>query len=115
MKPKYHVELIWKNGTRQDCYDNTAQNQMDPGYKNTYGWCGVCNKKAKIGEKDYCHIGKKALWGIRSNHEATTSVTPTENWGWCSRYCYPFRGNAQAPMLQVGRVDILDSLDCVIC
>ena len=37
---------IWKNGTKQDCFDND---------KYEFGWCGVCNKLAKEGE-----IGKRS-------------------------------------------------------
>ena len=38
LTPKYHVELIFENGTRQNCFDTD---------RTEFGWCGVCDPKAR--------------------------------------------------------------------
>ena len=62
------MELRWENGTRLDCYDNK------PGQ---HGWCGVCNSKAKSGEKGFCNSDDSVNLKVCSLTTVTNSrLTP---------------------------------------
>ena len=63
------MELLWKNGTHQDCYDNK------PGIN---GWCGVCDSNAKSGEEGFCNSATKDSLSLRVC--SLTTVTNSRRW-----------------------------------
>ena len=106
---KYQIQLIFENGTKQHCFDND---------NSIYGWCGVCNEKAKSGEPGYCPEITQGSWGKELNDEKLKEATiakPDQNWGWCGQHCWTrhFRQTQNSVFLQVAHVDILDEKDCV--
>ena len=107
MAPKYQVELIFDNGTSQNCFDVDVHS----------GWCGVCDPNATEGHRGHCHQIQGNAWN--DNEEEATITTPDKNWGWCSSICVQpkrFRHSlheAAASKLQVAFVNILGKKDCV--
>ena len=99
------MELIFENGTSQNCFDND----------NYSGWCGVCDPKAKKGQRGHC----TPIQGDSENENEATLTMPDKNWGWCSNICMDpkrFRHSMQqaaASKLQVAYVNILAKQDCV--
>ena len=86
---------------------------------NQYGWCGICNPNAKIGESGYCPYldywdDESMEWeGHEIHKNEYVNVKTAKNWGFCSKQCQASYG-LFPKKLQETKISFLHDNDCEV-
>ncbi|XP_040580123.1 uncharacterized protein [Lepeophtheirus salmonis] len=74
LKTKDAIKIIYSKKKETICY--RLEN-------NGHGWCGSCRRDAQENEVGYC----TAFDDYQMEDETMTEVSPTQDWGFCSKQC----------------------------